>query len=352
MRTKKIIVIFTLLGLLPFFDCKTYIKIPVAVNISSEFSSVMQGGKSIALVAVLPDNVNMGEYGDWDTTLHGIMTNTLRKYGYFNFVDAGSRKDRLREAAYSKAGVTATQKQLGEEMSIDGLLYIEIPRQPTHSCQVTSRTVSYCATEVYDLEKKKWKCASQSSYIEKFGYLTMNVTMQIRLVNVQTGQYLSRMHSETEVHQTQSNCLSFLEGFNLTAKKAAWNLAAKFSPKITPLEAPVEDGLTGVPDPLKNSVETFLDQGMAWSQATPPSYEKARDNWQKALDASSNTSVSALWNLGLYHWYSGDMTQAEECFKKAEALGKDDFMDSKKQSIRSRFTEEKKRLARENKAVE
>ena len=375
LRRGRIVTALIALGLLiSGLYCTVYIKIPVVSQIPSDYMKLMKGGKRIAVVARSARQLDLNQYSNWTGVLQGTLESTLSKYGYFTLVDLAGRKDRLREIALSRSGLTADEKEIGQELAIDGFLYIDVPKQPLYDCKQhekwTQKTKctrkEKITTPPTDSEreharksgtvaqpKTKTICVQKTTTVHRtVFYITyMTVFLDGRLVNTETGQSISYTHAEPSTI-TGSSCTAHSSMFQDAADKAAGKVAEHLSPRITPLEAPVLDDMVGVPDAAADKVKAYLKKGIEWADATPPNYEKAKGEWEQALESSGLSSASAFWNLAIYYWYSGDVARAEEYFSKAERIGTFKFIKGKKMNIFSKFLHEKYRKSIEASAEE
>ena len=343
--------------LLPALNaCATYIYIPIVKRVPDGYKNIMQGEKRVAIIAEPYKGGDLGgmSAADWTRTLQGITENTLRNYGYFDFVDLGSRKRREKELVFTQTGLSPAQKQIGRELRVQGFLFIEIPAQPSQDCTINRNTIykKVCAREVLNTEEDKWECKQEKTLNipNDEGVMFTTVHLRIKLVNIKTGKYVSHYYSAPHRMSRKSNCPSRLSAFSAAARTAARSLASRVSPEMTKLRVPVIKDTDGTPDNLAEQVETLLELGMNWAKAQPPNYEKAGEKWRDALQASGRTSAAAYWNLAVYYWYAGDMEKAEAYFKQASQRGH--LIDSEKDSIIARFRVEKRRREQEVNAGE
>jgi len=103
---------------------------------------------------------------------------------------------------------------------------------------------------------------------------------------------------------------------------------------------------SGVPEHLKRRVERLLIKGIRETEENPANLESACAFWKTVLKISNNTSAAAHWNLGICHWFNGEMNIAEKHFRMSEKVGGPDWISGSRVDIVSRFDEEKKRIER------
>lgn len=359
-------------GLVLSFGCSTYIKIPVVTSMPDNFMQTMRGGKRVALVLVPAAKgiMSLNDFGDYESTIEGAVAGALSDYRYFDLVDISSRKTRLKEIAHSMSGLTRAQQGIGKELNVDAFLFVQIPQSPKHDCRYSSSTRVEQECIYYD---NKNNCTGYRDRTIRVNTatLTMTVYVQGRLVNVESGRTIS--HQATNVGAatggtgiagmlsrfgvggdssvftaTSENapvqCPSVLNAFGKSVRVAAYRLADKISPKVTDYPVVVDDDPIGSPEKAEDRVKKLLKKGNKWAEAEPPNLEQAAAAWTEALDASGGKSASAHWNLAVAAWARSDYDAADKHFKLAETTGGPDFMSSKKNNVRSKFLEERKRV--------
>ncbi len=196
-------------------SCATTIKVPVVQHMPSRFMDVMKGGDRIGIIPVSTDQTPGTEYGDWSSTIQGAAENAFQEYGFFKIVDISSRKERLRELAHTHSGITQEQKQIGQELTIDGLLYLEVPRAPASYCHVDTRWEQ--KQDCVEYRDKKCVRHVVRRYQVRTGVREMTVFLKAKLVNLETGESLQYMHTKPySIFSSTgiSQCPSELEAFN------------------------------------------------------------------------------------------------------------------------------------------
>ena len=361
-------------GLLFGLACTTYVQIPVVSSMPARFGQTMKGGRRVAVVLLRPKELDMSEFGDYAATLYGAVRNAVEAYRYLVVVDTASRRQRLEEIAFSRTGLTSEQQAMGQELSADAFLFIEVPQAPQHSC-----TRSSAQTQQSRCKKNndKGECIETEYYtVTKYtATLNMAVYVQGRLVNVATGQTLAHQATnvgarralgtdrenswlfrtlggnagELSVTSTGSppSCPSVLTAFEESARVAAFVLAQNLSPRITDMEVPLEDRMIGVPDKAADRVKAHIKRGIKWADRKPPNLDEAFRSWKAALDLSGGNSVAALWNIAVVLWSRGDYDGSLIHFRKAERIGGPDYLDGSLADTFSRFLKEKERVEKE-----
>lgn len=339
-----------------FIYCKTGIPIPVVTNMPKDFGAVMQGKKNVGVILV-PSKENwlqkLGYQMDWTAVVQSAVETALKDYRYFSLVDVSSQKERLMKIAESQSGITAQQKQIGQQLALDALLFIQMTAQPLYECKVE---------EVLDkaaIAQNVMRAAQGQPLIptkQPTGIMYLTVFVSGKLVNVETGRSIpqgSNKPFRKENGLGNTSCPSILDSFDGALQFAAQTIATGVSPKIEDIQVIVESDPIGASDATKKNVEAYLKQGIKWAGAKPPNLEKAAELWKKALDTSGGKSASAYWNLAIYKWSTGDLIGAKEYFAKAEkAADNPDWISAgDRMDTVSKFEEEKKRLDKEKKAA-
>ncbi|MBW7857658.1 MAG: hypothetical protein H3C43_05045, partial [Leptonema sp. (in: Bacteria)] len=261
----------------------------------TNFLQTMKGGKKVGIIAVPPQtNSQLSEFGDMTSTIQGAAENAFRDYRYFTIVDISSRADRMQEIALSQTGATNEQRQIGQEMSVDAFLYLEVPNPPQAECKQSSRQESRQVCTQYDSNKK---CLNyQTRFINiSSATLTVKVAVKGRLVNIETGRTLTYTASNigganqnisnsllrsltsgssgqyvNEVEEGNASCPSVLASFEKEVSKAAKDLAANLSPKVVDYAVIIEDDLAGTPANAKDSVKSQLKMAINWMNSSNP----------------------------------------------------------------------------------
>lgn len=359
-----------LVNILLLSSCSTYIRIPVVATMPANFMQTMKGGKKVGIIAVPPQtNSQLSEFGDMTSIIQGVAENAFRAYRYFTIVDISSRAQRMQEIALSQTGATNEQRQIGQEMSINAFLYIEVPNPPQAECKQSSRQETRNVCAQYDSNRKCLKYNTHFVNISN-ATLTVKVAVKGRLVNIETGRTLtytaSNMGGQTmnnnlmrsftgngqyinEVENGIASCPSVLAAFEKEVNKAAQDLAANLSPKVIDYAVIIEDDLAGTPADAKEEVKAQLKMAINWLNNANPNLDSAYDNWNQALNLSGNQSLAALWNIAVYYWSMGDLDQAEKYFNQVKL--NPNFFNSQKMENYNRFVEEKKRRQLESSSV-
>lgn len=365
LTSSTILVVILLLS-----SCSTYIRIPVVATMPANFMQTMKGSKKVGIIAVPPQtNSQLSEFGDMTSIIQGAAENAFRAYRYFTIVDISSRAQRMQEIALSQTGATNEQRQIGQEMSINAFLYIEVPNPPQAECKQSSRQETRNVCTQYDSNRKCLKYNTHYVNISN-ATLTVKVAVKGRLVNVETGRSLTYTASNmggqnmnnnlmrsltgsgqyiNEVENGIASCPSVLAAFEKEVNKAAQDLAANLSPKVIDYAVIIEDDLAGTPADAKEEVKAQLKMAINWLNDANPNLDSAYDNWNQALNLSGNQSLAALWNIAVYHWSMGDLDQAEKYFNQVKL--NPNFFNSQKMENYNRFIEEKKRRQLESSSV-
>ncbi|MCB1178317.1 MAG: hypothetical protein KDK36_12100, partial [Leptospiraceae bacterium] len=329
------------------FSCSTTVKIPVMNNAPAGFMEFMKGGRDIGIYVYKKQGFNLNVSSDWRTTVHGAILNSIQKKGYFRIVDLSSREARLKEVAHSQR--IGGMKDISKELSVDGLLFIEVTQPPSSECKTESRSRNDRVCSAYN---NQGKCVSYRNQVVYTYIKTLVFTVYAkgRLVNLETGQAREYTNTTPAVLSNRSNlpsssCPTQQEGFDQALLVASEKITEQLSPEMSEFEVPLLDDGTGVVDSdIKSSVKDSLKGGNKWLDTDTPNLDLAKVQWERALTLSNNNSVSAHWNLGIYHWSRGNVDQAEQYFNNAIQKGGPDWMDSKKMEVISKFKAEKDRI--------
>ncbi|MCB1140709.1 MAG: hypothetical protein H7A24_07860 [Leptospiraceae bacterium] len=328
-------------------DCASTVKIPIVKSTPKGFENFIGSGRDLGLYVYKSESANLAEVSDWKKVIQGEVIESIRKKGYFNLVDMSSRENRLKEIAYSQ--LMGKGKDISKELSVDVLLFIEIPQSPASECRNYSNVKTRQVCNRYDANGRCLNYIEQN-YTQYGKQLSYTVFVKARLVNLETGENLENTNSSPAILKTESespnfDCPSSLEGFKMALDKATSELSNNLSPTMEDMEVPIYDDGDGISDSdIKSEVKGLLSTGNKWLSTDKPNLEQAKTQWEKALRISGGSSTSAYWNLGVYHWSKGDVRKAEENFKKAENQGGPDWLDSNKRNILSIFESEKKRI--------
>ena len=364
-------ILFFLAGFLfQGLNCKTYIPIPIASSMPDNFMKIMRGGKKIGIVYNIK---SLDSNESWSDTIQSSAENKIQEFRYFTIVDISKREARLKQIIYSQSGLTSNVMEFGNELAIDGLVYLNIPKVPKTSCVTTSRIErrrgdclqykNYGTKKSCD-EYKEQKCIKFTeepivkcirwdyySVTIYESYRTSTVFLKGELMNVQTGAKLSYMNTMPFSDMTVGKaCTPELLSYHKAIEIATTNIIKNISPKISDYYVPLESSPKGSPPKKKKIVKSYLKMGNEYVKMEPRDFEEANSYWKKALVESAHNSSSAYWNLALYSWYSGNVNQADQYFKKASDLGGVKFLKKNRKFI-SLFKSEQKRINIEEKAI-
>lgn len=343
-----------------FSNCVSIAKIPVVESAPPNFFETMKGTRSIGIYV---DDIPNSAIDDWKNTIHASIENRLNNFNYFKIIDIKNRSQRLKEIKFAQQ-IGNDFKSLGAELSIQGLLYVEIPEPPKFDCKLStqSRSETYCLAR-----DKEGKCLKQgtrtiTSYVQTLNYI---VFANAKLINVSSGLSITAANTKPAILKNYGasplvNCPSLTQGHSSAIQIASETIAETISPKVSPFSVPLFSSADGVRDDTKaKQVESHLESGLAWIDSSPPNFELAKKDWEKAVSLSANTSANAFWNLSVFYWQAGDIPKAEEFFNKSIETGGPRFLDSqmenlklifrnKRRDVINKFYEEKKRYQFEN----
>ena len=345
----KLIVYYIILSII---NCSTFVKIPIVKYSPPGFEESMGVGRNLGIFINKSDDTIFRGVRDWKHLIQGSVLNKFLEKRYFKIVDISRRETRLKEVVFSQ--LMGTNKDITKDLPVDWLLYIEIPQEPNYECK--NYTNFYFRQEC-DRIDSMGRCLRyvQKKIPEYSKVLTYTVFVKAKMINLETGQNLEYTNSEPAILTRKSgspyiDCPSVLEALNEALNIASDEISSRLSPVMEEIEIKVYKDDTGFSESSrKKEILKLLSSGINWLGTDKPNIELAKRDWEEALRISNQSSASALWNLGVYYWYRGDLVQAGNYFNKSirvgEAFG---WLDSKKRNTISIFEAEKERLLMQN----
>lgn len=328
-----------------FSYCSTTVNIPIVKSYPQGFEESIGYGRNLGIFVSRSEDLRAS--ATWKTLIQGEILNKFQDKRYFRIIDIANRESRLKELVFSqKIGATKT---LSSEFSIDLLLLVDVPQPPSSECNTYSRRISKQRCVRFD---NSGKCVQYKSdyYIEYTKELVYSFFVRAKLIHLETGQNLEYTNSEPVVLRRTSaaanlDCPSELEALNNAMELAADEITKRLSPTIVDVEIPIYKDDGGISKfEQKKTILSYLESGIDWLKGETPNIEYAKKDWEKAAALSGNSSLSALWNIGVYYWYKGDFSRAEEFFKKVrEAGGKEGWLNSKRRNSINLFEKERSR---------
>ncbi len=309
----------------------------------AQLRTVTEGKRNVGIVAAEGSRDGfMSDGGGWTATMEAALSNEITGRGYYDVVDISARKERLRELAYTQSGMTAESLQIGRELAVNLLLIVRPTQRPRAECRIEKRT-DYAASLASMAQAAAQGNSGQQQGLQKkdTGVLSLTVFVQGVLVNVETGRSLSYGNSQPfqlAADVGDPNCPSQLQAFDGALQLAAQNIASRLSPTVVTVNVPLLADTEEL-GPNGARVQGWLESGNQWAESE--NFEEAAKSWQRALNESDGESVSALWNLAVYSWYSGDYDRAEEYFDKALDGAGPSWLDGAKRQLISKFREQK-----------
>jgi hypothetical protein len=325
-------------------SCATTLPIPVVKKAPERYMEVMGNKKRVGIVLGNVQTVpGMGK-DDFRSSIESETVQAVQKAGYFTIVDLESRKKRMEEIAYTQSGMTNEMRAIGQEVSADGLLYINAPQPPRADCKVEINHITEKVCTAYDASNKCLRYTDRQR-TESTGKLTVALSVSGKLVNIETGEALLHSYNESTEYKSSSgdpSCPSVLSGISSATKKAATSIAEGLSPVVEEYKVPVYDDADGVDKANKSQVQDQLKAGLKWADGDSKDFTAAAKSWTQALQLSGGKSVNANWNLAVYQWSKKDFNQAENYFQAAFRLGGPEFMTSKRRDIYQKFQDDRK----------
>ncbi|MBI41143.1 MAG: hypothetical protein CMF59_16220 [Leptospiraceae bacterium] len=325
-----------------------------AGNQGQQLQRVLDGKRKLAVVARdLPagysTNLNrLGLATEWQDTIRGSVQSAMQGRGFYSIVDLDSRDRRYQELAHAQSGMTRNQLQIGRELAVESILFVRMTALPRVECKIEEVTdLSTAALQLAMAAASKGQSSGDAQYKKPTGVTYLTVFVEATLVNVETGRSMS--FSNTKPHRLENDvgntqCPSQLKAFDEAMDMVGTEIARNLSPEVVTFYIPLSDDTDGLRGGEPSRVQAFLEEGIKWAEEG--NFDMAARQWERALDESGGTSTSALWNLGAYYWYSGDMDQAQSYFDRAMRSAEPGWMDDKRY-VWTLFQKEKERMARE-----
>lgn len=280
----------------------------------ANLQQVMGVRQNVGLIAVKPEQrfSKRFRFEDWGPTVETRVRQKINEFGYYNLIDIESRRAQLTELARSQSGTSSNQLAIGRQLSADGLLFITMTREPRFGSCIPMR----------------------DNHNNLFGY-SQEVTVYVsgRLVNTETGRSLTYTNTKPIKHQYDADgCGNYLSALDKAMDDAAGNVASALSPRVLTHRVNLSDDPGALGD--ENEEKRIRDQlrsGIDW--AKQDNFEEAEREWQDALSASGRRSPGALWNLAVLAWRRGQMSEAEDYFRRFLRLQPNDSSSRKKYSM-------------------
>lgn len=350
------------LGVLLFLSsCGTGIPIKIPKfpqgNEGTRLKAALDGKKRVAVVAkelspYITRSLNASLATEWSDTIRAKMKSALEEYGYYTMVDVDSRNARYNELAQSQTGLSTTQLAIGQELQSDHLFFVNMTAIPRTECKIEMVTdalaVGKMALQLALANNKNSKSTNVDTPSQPTGVLYLTVFVEGKLVNIETGRSVSYMNTEPfrlENSAGNQQCPSELMAFDQALKQSTEAIAKKLSPKVNTVRIPLEDSVANLKGGDKNLVTEYLKDGINWVEAGD--LEEAGKSWEMANEESGGTSSSALWNLAVLKFATGDMNEADQLFQRALTAGGPSFLSTSKRGIYALFKVEKKRIEEE-----
>jgi hypothetical protein len=342
------------LYLLLTINCSTIVKIPIVKSFPQGFEESMGNGRNLGLSINKSEDFSYNTGFDWKRLIQGSVVNKFIDKRYFKIIDIGSREVRLKEIAFSQ--MMGVSKDFTKDLPIDILLYIEIPQDPIYECK---KYTNFIVRQECQQMDNMGRCLRyvQRRFPEYTKELTYTVFVKAKMIHLESGRNLEYTNTEPAILKKTSSspnfdCPSALEALNEALNLAGEEIVEKLSPVMEELEVPILKDDSGVKESnFKKEIVKLISSGNKWLDTEKPNIDLAKKDWDQALQLSGGSSSSALWNLGVYFWYKGDFSRADDYFKKSIAKAEDeDWLDSKKRDTLSVFEAEKSRTTSKNKS--
>jgi len=346
LSNKIVLVVLSYILCFTFNNCTATVNIPIVKSYPQGFQESIGYARNLGIFVARSEE-QIITLSNWKSLIQGEILNKFQEKRYFRIIDIANREARLKELVFSqKIGATKT---LSSEFAIDLLLLIDVPQPPSSECNNFTNRIAKQQCVKLD---SSGKCLRYKEVylIEYTKGLVYSFYVRAKLVHLETGQNLEYTNSEPVILRRTSaspnlDCPSELEALNDAMDAAAKEIVRRLSPTVEDVEIPVykdDGGISKVEQ--KKSIISYLESGIDWIKGESPNLEFAKKDWEKAVSLSSNSSLSALWNMGVYYWYKGDFTRADEYFKKVRELGsKEGWLNSRRRNSINLFEKERVR---------
>ena len=343
--------IFILLMLLSLTHCATTIpvlipKFPKAKG--HQLRQVLDGQRNVAVLAIkisseVAKKLDSQSTNAWNVGIEASVSQNLSELGYYKIIDISSRKERLKELAYTQSGLTEESLEIGRDLQVNNFFLIRLPKPPKIECRIEE--VENYATTALAITARAVINPNHAGSVNTgrpTGVLYVSLFIEGRLSNVETGQSVSHFYTKTlRLPSTGGNraCTSSYKALEKLIPIAGRKLAKELSPKFLRLSVSLFSKSQDLSGNMKRIVEKHLIAGVKWAKNND--MEEAHIEWEAALKKSNQTSGGAYWNLAVYHWHTGDFEQADEYFTVIKRK-KWQLLDHKKRRTISLFNKEKR----------
>lgn len=323
-------------------------------NYGHRLQQVLAGQKNIGIVAPEPGEgytALISRDLDFSEIAEGEVQKAMTGRGYYNFIDLKHRKARLRELVRTQTGLTSVSKMIGQETAVDALLVVVMDREPKMECKIEGITDgAQVAVEALKLGVDIYARSQghnlgidtdMSNTRRPTGVLYMTLFLQGKIVNVETGESVAYSVAKPyrQVNTVgNTRCPGALKAFDFSVKAASREIAEFLSPRVEVHKVALEKSVDELEGPTAKIVKSYLKEGLRF--ARDDDLDSAAEQWEEALSRSGGQSAAALWNLGAYHWYRGNFSDAHDYFRRAMRTGGPDWLSGQKRDTYSLFKRE------------
>ncbi len=334
---------------------------PEAGN-QKEIRSLLAGGNTIGVIAVnTPGLVISGE--DWRPVIESSIESEISARKAFKIVDVSSRKARLTELAYTQTGLTAEQRNIGQELAVNAAIFVRMTAAPKQECKKESvlndaNPGGAIIGGLIGNDRNAVESNNEMSFSDRMGTSMrtglqgiagrsdtgvryMTVFVQAKLTNLETGQSITRAISKPFRLKNQAGnteCPSELAALNGALNMTAKEIADFLSPSTEGRSVELLTDVSDLDGDAADRAKSDLKAGVKWAVAGD--MEKAQDRFQSALSSSSNKSLSANWNLAIIKWQAGDYDGAKKNFDQCFRLASPDWLTEPRQKLWADFKKE------------
>ncbi|MFB5652688.1 lipoprotein LipL41 [Leptospira wolffii] len=247
---------------------------------------------------------------------------------YFKMIDLSKRADILNEATLSLTGIVQSRVKLGNLLGAEAILYVTVGR-PVSECSIELKTdylamgmtILQAAAAANSKNRRHRAIApispAQDPVMKPTGVRRILLPIEASLVRVDSGETKKAVISRPSVVYNgvgDTSCPALLQSLSVALEEAIPDIEARLSPKIKTERVSI---FTEEEDP---EVSAFLEEGYEEIKGETPSFNRAKQAWEKADQKAKGKSWAAKANLATYYFSQGDFEKASDLYDQASKL--------------------------------